>query len=96
MGLIKPVEKLAKLVEIYDQGLAKDLRRTLRQIPPVISERFSKRESQKELKRFIGIAMGSSDEMITHITEVKILQFSAVKDVTRKDLIEKYKIYLSD
>ena len=92
MKLIKPVDRLAKLVEQYDHDLARCLRKTSRQISPSIHEGFSKRSSQNEFKRFIGIAMGSSDELITHIKQAQILQFPNVKDITCIALIEKYKI----
>ena len=92
MRLIKPVDKLAGLVEVQDKELAKNLRKTSRQISPSIHEGFSKKSSQNEFKRFIGISMGSSDEMITHLRQVIILQFPNVKDITCEALIEKYKI----
>jgi len=90
--LIKTVDKLAGLVEKYDRELAKCLRKTSRQISPSIHEGFSKRSTQKEFKPFIGISMGSSDEMITHLRQVIILQFTNVKDITCETLIERYKI----
>ena len=90
MLLIKPVEKLAGLIEAKDREMAKCLRKTSRQIAPSIHEGFSKKSSQKEFKRFIGIAMGSSDEMITHVKQVKLLQFLNVKDITCDALISKY------
>ncbi|OGD65959.1 hypothetical protein A3F08_00570 [Candidatus Berkelbacteria bacterium RIFCSPHIGHO2_12_FULL_36_9] len=92
MKLILPIDKLAKLVEIFDRELARNLRKTSRQIPPAIHEGFSKRSSQNEFKRFIGIAMGSSDELTTHIKQVQILQFPNIKEITCLALIEKYKV----
>jgi len=92
MNLIKPVDRLAGLVERHDRELAKCLRKTSRQISPSIHEGFSKRLSQNEFKRFLGISMGSSDEMITHLRQVIILEFPNVKDITCEALIEKYTI----
>ncbi|TSC92567.1 MAG: Uncharacterized protein CEN89_609 [Candidatus Berkelbacteria bacterium Licking1014_7] len=94
LQLIVPVEKLAKLVEANDKILATNLRKTSRQISPSIAEGFSKRASQAEFKRFLAISMGSSDEMIAHLEQVKILEFSNVKAKTCDALIERY-IYLS-
>ena len=42
-------------------------------IPAHIAEGFAKRRSTKEWKRFLEIAMGSSDEVITQARSVKIL-----------------------
>lgn len=42
-------------------------------IPPLIAEGFAKKRSVKEFKRFLNMAMGSSDETITHSREINIL-----------------------
>ncbi len=42
-------------------------------IPPLIAEGFAKRSSVKEFKRFLTMAMGSSDETITHAREIYLL-----------------------
>ena len=42
-------------------------------VPVHIAEGFAKRRSAKEWKRFLEIAMGSSDEVITQARAVKIL-----------------------
>ena len=47
--------------EIY--GLTSQLRRAATGIPLNIAEGYSKKESQAEFKRFIGMALGSSDEV---------------------------------
>ena len=63
-------------------------------IPAHIAEGFAKRRSIKEWKRFLEIAMGSSDETITQARAVKIL----ASHITRIDIdlcdqvISEYKI----
>lgn len=63
-------------------------------IPAHIAEGFGKKRSEKEFKRFLEIAMGTSDELITHLQVAKILG----KRITRINqnlcdiLIERYKV----
>ena len=42
-------------------------------IPPLIAEGFAKKESIKEWRRFLRMAMGSSDETIAHDREIYLL-----------------------
>ena len=63
-------------------------------VPAQIAEGFAKRRSAKEFKRFLEIAMGSSDEVITHARAVKILamHYSKIdKDLCDK-VVSEYKI----
>lgn len=63
-------------------------------IPALIAEGFAKRRSDKEWKRFLEMAMGSSDEVITQTRSIQIL----AKHIPRVDnklcekVIEEYKI----
>lgn len=41
-------------------------------IPANIAEGWAKRVSELELKRFLSIALGSSDELVTHLRTIKI------------------------
>lgn len=63
-------------------------------IPPQIAEGFGKKKSPREFCRFLSMALGSSDEVITHTREVKIVaeSFSRIKIEDCDSLIEKYKI----
>ena len=92
IALIEPVDRLASLIERQNRDQARDLRKTARQIAPSIAEGFAKKESQKDFKRFIGISMGSSDEMITHLRQAKKSKFSGTKVETFDALIRHYKI----
>lgn len=42
-------------------------------IPANIAEGFAKRSSEAEFKRFLKIAIGSSDELISHLRSVSII-----------------------
>jgi len=72
LRLLKVAYRLAKTVEKKDRESAKQLRKTAGQIAPLIAEGYSKKSSSREFKRFQLMAMGTSDEMVTHIRQVKI------------------------
>ena len=59
-------------------------------IPANIAEGFAKRSSVAEFKRFLKIAIGSSDELVTHIRTLTIAVPYNVRDGER--LAEEYKI----
>jgi four helix bundle protein len=63
-------------------------------IPALIAEGFGKKRSEKEFKRFLEMAMGTSDELITHAQVAKILAQRIAR--INKDLcdliIEHYKV----
>lgn len=48
------------------------LKRASKSVPANIAEGFAKRSSEKEFKRFLKIAIGSSDEVVTHLRMVYI------------------------
>ena len=63
-------------------------------IPAHIAEGFGKKRSEKEFKRFLEMALGTSDEMITHLHVSKILS-QRVKRINQnlcESLIGRYKI----
>lgn len=61
-------------------------------VPANIAEGFAKRRSEKECKRIWEIALGSSDEVITHLRAVKMRKFLEVLDAEADILIAEYKI----
>lgn len=63
-------------------------------IPAHIAEGYGKKRSEKEFKRFLEIAMGTSDEIIAHLNVVKILsmRIKRIGPALCDLLIEKYKI----
>ena len=92
LALIKPIYKLANLLPKNEFDLKNQLTRAAKSIAALIAEGFAKRKSAKEFKRFLMMALGSSDEVITHLREIKLIGFSSVKIQTCDALIEHYKI----
>jgi four helix bundle protein len=65
------------------------LKRASKSIPANIAEGFAKRSSEKEFKRFLKIAIGSSDEVVTHLRTMAITVPRLLNEV--KEIGEKYK-----
>ncbi|MEK7521726.1 MAG: four helix bundle protein [Patescibacteria group bacterium] len=63
-------------------------------VPALIAEGFGKRRSDKEWKRFLEMALGSSDETITHARTCKVLSkhFSTIDCDLCDKIAEEYKI----
>ncbi|PIR80251.1 MAG: hypothetical protein COU25_01065 [Candidatus Levybacteria bacterium CG10_big_fil_rev_8_21_14_0_10_35_13] len=63
-------------------------------IPAHLAEGFAKRRFVKEWKRFLEIAMGSSDEVITHARVIEILAAHAqyIDKALCQKVIDEYKI----
>lgn len=86
--------KLANLLPTNHRRLRYQLIEAGEKIAPQIAEGFGKKKSPREFCRFLSMALGSSDEVITHVREVKIIAESYTR-IRREDcdsLIEKYKL----
>jgi four helix bundle protein len=59
-------------------------------IPANIAEGFAKRASELEFKRFLMIAIGSSDELVTHLRTIAITVPRLINEA--KEIAEEYKI----
>lgn len=59
-------------------------------IPSNIAEGWAKRSSELELKRFLKISIGSSDELISHLRTIVIAVPILYKEA--KELAEEYKV----
>jgi four helix bundle protein len=92
MELIPPVKKPAGLLPKNEYSLRNQCTKTAYQIPATIAEGYGKKNSDKEFKRFLQMALGSSDEMITHLRVVRTCKFKHVKSETCAVLIREYKI----
>ena len=74
--------------EIY--GLTSQIRRAATSIPLNIAEGYAKKDSQAEFKRYLTMALGSSDEMQVLLDFVKDLGY--VNPQTHKKARETYKV----
>ena len=90
--LLKPIYQLANLLPIDERRLRSQLTDAAKSIAPLIAEGFAKRRSQEEFKRFLLMALGSSDEVMTHLLTIKIIGFAKIKAITCDYLIGYYKI----
>lgn len=94
LELLDPLYKLASFVPPDHRRLKYQIIDAAEKIPPQIAEGFGKKKSPREFCRFLSMAPGSSDEVITHIREIKIVAKNYARiDVNSCDkLIEQYKI----
>ena len=94
LELLDPVYKLSYLIPTSHQKLRKQLVESTESIAALIAEGYAKKRSEKEFKRFLQMAMGSSDEAITHLRVLIILSnhHNRLKVETCEAILEKYKI----
>ena len=90
---LEDLYKLANLIPQNHRKLRYQVIDAGEKIPPQIAEGFAKKKSPREFCRFLSMALGSSDEVITHVREVKIVAktFSRIKIDDCDRLIDKYK-----
>lgn len=72
LELLKTVYELCGKLPSGERSLDDQIKRAAKSIPANIAEGFAKRVSPKEFKRFLTIALGSSDEVVTHLRVVGI------------------------
>lgn len=94
LDLLDPLYKMANQLPPDHRRLKYQLIEAGQKIAPQIAEGFGKKKAPREFCRFLSMALGSSDEIITHIREVKILakNYSRIKIEDCDSLIEKYKV----
>lgn len=94
LALIPSVYELVKQIPITHEKLRTQLTECAESIPAHIAEGYGKKRSEKEFKRFLEIALGTSDEIIAHLQVTKILsmRFKSIDLKICDLLIEKYKI----
>jgi len=94
LELLKPLYILGNQLPTAHRRLKYQLTEAGEKIPPQIAEGFGKKKSPREFCRFLSMALGSSDEVITHIREVKIVasMYTRIPLESCDELIEKYKI----
>ena len=94
LELLEDLYKLANLLPPDHRKLKYQTMEAGEKIPPQIAEGFGKKKSPREFCRFLSMALGSSDEVITHIREIKIVAktYNRIKVENCDSLIERYKI----
>lgn len=91
---LEDIYSSANLLPLLHKRLKYQVIEAAEKIAPQIAEGFGKKKSPREFCRFLSMALGSSDEVITHLREMKIVskRFTAIS-VEKCDLaIEKYKL----
>ena len=88
LELLKETFDLGSKFKPIDWDMTRHIKKTATQIAPAIAEGYAKKSSPKEFKRFLQIAMGSSDEMVTHLRQIKII---GCNDSKVDHLIENYR-----
>lgn len=73
LELLPRLYELSKKLPLSEKDLELQIKRAAKSIPANIAEGFAKRFSEKEFKRFLMIALGSSDEVISHLRTVMIV-----------------------
>jgi len=94
LELLRPLYKLVNLLPQNHRRLRYQVSEAGEKIAPQIAEGFGKKRSPREFCRFLSMALGSSDEVITHIREIKIVAENYTR-INLKDcdyLIDQYKI----
>ena len=94
LKLLRPIYKLSKSIPKSHFKLKVQLITAAEGIPPRIAEGYGKKRSEKELKRFLEMALRSSDEVISHLRIIRILAETdqGIKVETCDALISKYRI----
>jgi len=94
LELLNPTYKLANIIPQDHRKLKYQLIDAAEKIAPIIAEGFGKKKSPREFCRFLSMALGSSDEIITHIRQVKIVgrSYQRIPIEDCDNLIAKYKI----
>lgn len=90
MKLIPELYKLTNKLTRSENSLESQIKRAAQSIPANIAEGFAKKSSSKEFKRYLMIALGSSDEIITHLRTLSIINPKLIDD--SNILLGKYKI----
>ncbi len=91
MKLLPKVYELARQLPASELKLRSQLCNSAKAISAQISEGFAKKDSQAEFKRFLLMALGSSDETTTHLQQIQILKFAKVDLELCNFLVEQYK-----
>ncbi len=94
LELLEPLYRLTSLLPSDHRRIKYQANEAGEKIAPIIAEGFGKKQSPREFCRFLSMALGSSDEVISHIREIKILarSYTRINVINCDELIEKYKV----
>lgn len=90
LELLKKLYEFLKKVPQSEYDSVRQCKKCGKSIPANIAEGFAKRSFVAEFKRFLKIAIGSSDELITHLRTICIAVPRLA--IEGKELSEDYKI----
>lgn len=90
LRLLKTLYLLLRKVPKSEYDSVRQCKKAGKSIPANIAEGFAKRSSAAEFKRFLKIAIGSSDEIVTHLRTLAIAVPRLVRET--KKLAGDYKI----
>jgi four helix bundle protein len=90
LRLLKKLYNLLRKVSKSEYDTIRQCKRAGKSIPANIAEGFAKRSSEAEFKRFLKIALGSSDEIITHLRTLVIAIPRLIKE--SEELAKEYKV----
>jgi len=89
MAALRPIHDLVASFPAWEQrDLADQLRRAAKSIPATIAEGYARRDSAKEFRRYLRIAMGSATEMEVHL-EIA-LRLGHISEQQHKHFIDQY------
>lgn len=92
MKLLRPIYKLANLLPKDEFKLKNQLTGSGKSVPALITEGFAKRRFPKKFKRFLLMALGSSDQVVTHLKQIELIDFPNIKTETCEALIKHYRV----
>lgn len=90
LELLERLYALLKRIPKSEYDTVMQCKKCGKSIPANIAEGFAKRSSVAEFKRFLKIAIGSSDELVTHLRTLTIATPYLIRE--SKDLAGAYKI----
>jgi four helix bundle protein len=82
LRLLQQLYELVKKLPKSEYDTVMQCKRASKSVPANIAEGFAKRSSELEFKRFLKIAIGSSDEVITHLRTITITVPKLVNETT--------------
>jgi four helix bundle protein len=90
MSLLPAIYEVCKYAPYSEHDTVDQIKRSSKSIPANLAEGFAKRHSAKEFKRYLDIALGSSDETIVHL-RILYISFPS-QQVKIVEIANQYKI----